>query len=87
MKIKGNWISTSNYTHTHTHNYRLIKGLDKTSKASQVVLVGRRILLPKTQTQTLDCEEGMKTHCSILARRFPWTGRLQSIESQRVKHN
>ena len=59
--------------HTHTHNHRLIKGLDIKSKASQVVLVGRRILLPKTQTQTLDCEESMKTHCSILAWRFPWT--------------
>ena len=33
-------------------------------------------------------EEGMATHCSILAWRIPWTdgpGGLQSIELQRVK--
>ena len=35
-------------------------------------------------------EEGMATHSSILAWSFPWTensGRLQSIESQRVGLN
>ena len=35
-------------------------------------------------------EEGMTTHSSILAERIPWTeepGRLQSIESQRVRHD
>ena len=35
-------------------------------------------------------EEGMATHCSILAWRIPWTeepGGLQSIASQRVGHN
>ena len=35
-------------------------------------------------------EEGMATHCSILAWRIPWTeepGGLQSIESQRVGHD
>ena len=35
-------------------------------------------------------EEGMATHSSILAWSIPWieeTGRLQSIESQRVRHN
>ena len=34
-------------------------------------------------------EECMKTHCSILAWRIPWTeepGGLQSIELQRVRH-
>ena len=34
-------------------------------------------------------EEGMATHYNILAWRIPWTekpGRLQSIESQTVKH-
>ena len=33
---------------------------------------------------------GMATHSSILAWRIPWTeepGRLQSIESQRVRHD
>ena len=35
-------------------------------------------------------EEGMATHCSILAWRIPWTeepGRLQSMESQIVGHD
>ena len=35
-------------------------------------------------------EEGMATHSSILAWRISWTeepGRLQSMESQRVRHN
>ena len=35
-------------------------------------------------------EEGMATHCSILAWRIPWTeepGGLQSMGSHRVRHN
>ena len=35
-------------------------------------------------------EEGIAVHSSILAWRIPWTeepGRLQSVGSQRVKHN
>ena len=35
-------------------------------------------------------EKEMATHCSILAWEIPWTqesGRLQSMGSQRVKHN
>ena len=35
-------------------------------------------------------EKGMATHSSILAWRIPWTeepGRLQSMGSQRVKHD
>ena len=35
-------------------------------------------------------EEGMATHSSILAWRIPWTeeaGRLNSVGSQRVRHN
>ena len=35
-------------------------------------------------------EEGMATHSSVLVWRIPWTekpGRLQSIESQRVRHD
>ena len=37
-----------------------------------------------------DLEKGMATHSSILAWRIPWTeepGRLQSIGSQRVRHD
>ena len=35
-------------------------------------------------------EEGMATHSSIFAWRIPWTeepGRLQSVGSQRVRHD
>ena len=35
-------------------------------------------------------EKGMETHSSILARKIPWTGEpegLQSMGSQRVGHN
>jgi len=35
-------------------------------------------------------EEGMETHFSILAWRIPWTvepGKLQSMRSQRVRHD
>ena len=35
-------------------------------------------------------EKGLATHSSILAWRIPWTeepGGLQSMESQRVRHN
>ena len=35
-------------------------------------------------------EKGMKTHCSILAWRTPWTqeaGGLQSMEPQRIGHD
>ena len=35
-------------------------------------------------------EEGTATHSSILAWKIPWTeepGRLQSLESQRVRHD
>ena len=35
-------------------------------------------------------EKGMTTHCSILARRIPWTeepGVLQSMELQRIGHD
>ena len=47
-----------------------------------------------TQVQSLGWEDplkkGMATHSSILAWRIPWTeepGRLQSMESQRVRHD
>ena len=43
-----------------------------------------------TREYTRLLEEGMATHSSILAWRIPWTeepGRLQSIGSQRVRHD
>ena len=59
----------------------------------------QRIYLPTQETQetwvpSLDQEDplkdGMTTLSSILAWRIPWTeepGRLQSMESQRVRHD
>jgi len=50
--------------------------------------------MPETQVQSLDCEDPlekeMAAHSSILARKIPWMeepGRLQSMGSQRVRHN
>ena len=50
--------------------------------------------MQETRVQSLGWEdllkEGMATHSSILAWRIPWTeesGGLQSIESQRVRHD
>ena len=51
-------------------------------------------VMQKTQVQSLGwedpVEEGMATHCSILAWRISWTeepGGLQSMGLQRVRHN
>ena len=50
--------------------------------------------MQETQVQSLgqedSLEKGMAIHCSILAWRIPWTeepGGLQSMGSQRVRHN
>ena len=50
--------------------------------------------LQEMQVQSLGqkdpLEEGMATHSSLLAGRIPWTeepGRLQSIRSQKVRHD
>ena len=50
--------------------------------------------LQETQVQSLGredpLEKGMATHSSILAWRIPWTeetGRLQSMGSQKVRHD
>ena len=50
-------------------------------------------IVRETQVQTLgreDLEKEMVTHSSILAWKIPWMeepGRLQSMGSQRVRHN
>ena len=59
-------------------------------------LVAQMVKLPamwEIQVQSLGREDpletGMATHSSILPWRIPWTvepGRLQSMESQRVRH-
>ena len=47
--------------------------------------------MQETWVQSLDredlLEKGMATHSSILAWRIPWTEELQSMGSQRVRHN
>ena len=79
------------YTHTHTHTHTHYMGLpwwlsSKESTcnsgaardAGSIPGLGRSL------------EEGMATHSSILAWRIPWTeepGGLQSIRSQRVRHD
>ena len=59
-----------------------------------VQVVKTRPAMQATRVQSLGqkdpLEKGMATHCSIIAWRIPWTeklGGLQSIGSQRVKHN
>ena len=69
-----------------------VLGLSGTSLVAQMIRN-----LPdmwKTQVQSLGWEDplekGMATHSSILARRIPWTeepGGLQSMESQKVRHD
>ena len=50
--------------------------------------------MQETHVQSLDwehpMEKGMATHSSTLAWRIPWTeepGRIQSMRSQRVRHD
>ena len=47
-------------------------------------------MLVQSLDQVDPLEEGVETHSSILVWRIPWTeepGRLQSIGSQRVRHD
>ena len=47
-------------------------------------------MLVQTLGQEDPLEEGMEIHSSILAWRIPWTeesGRLQSLGSERVRHD
>ena len=57
-------------------------------------MVKNLLAMQETQIQCLDREDPLKKemaiHSSILAWRIPWTeepGGLQSMESQRVRHN
>ena len=64
-------------------------------RASLVAQKIKRLLaMQETRVQSLGWEDplekGMATHSSILAWRIPWTeepGGLQSMESQRVRHD
>ena len=63
--------------------------------ASLVVqMIKNPLAMQETWVQSLGwedpLEEGLATHSRILAWRIPWTeepGRLQSMESQRVRHD
>ena len=63
--------------------------------ASQVAQFIKKLpAMQETQVQSLHqedpLEKGMATHSSILAWKIPWTegpGGLQSMGSQRVRHN
>ena len=70
----------------------LIVCLERTSLVAQMVKSLPTML--ETQVQCLSqedlLEKEMATHSSILAWKIPWTeepGRLQSMGSQRVRHN
>ena len=65
------------------------------TKASLVAQMLKNLpAMQETQVRSLgwedSLEKGMATHSSILAWKIPWTeepGRLQSVGSQRVRHD
>ena len=63
--------------------------LYRTSLVAQ--MVKHLPMMQKTQVQSLGredlLEKDMATHSSILAWKIPWTERLQSMGSQRVRHD
>ena len=74
------------------------EGIDYSLQYSWACLVAETVknlsTLQETWVQSLGWEdplaEGMATHSSILAWRIPWTeepGGLQSMGSQRIRHN
>ena len=74
------------------------EGIDYSLRYSWACLVAQTVknlsTLQETWVQSLGWEdplaEGMATHSSILAWRIPWTeesGRLQSMGSQRIRHD
>ena len=93
-------LDQSRATSLHTHSsFPLEKELDHGPtiyiQASQVPLaVKNPPAIRETWVRFLSWEDplekGTATHSSILARRIPWTeepGELQSMGSQRVRHN
>ena len=72
----------------------LLVEADAPEKCFKIVNDFVRPAIQETQVQSLGqedpLEKGMATHSSFLAWRIPWTeepGRLQSMRSQRVRHN
>ena len=77
------------------HDLRFDNGfLDMTWTSQVAQMVKNLPAVQETWVQSLGqedpLEKGMATHSSILAWRIPWTeepGMLQSMGSQRVRHN
>ena len=94
MKIKGNWISTSNYTHTHTHTHAhahlqtdlrpIYKKWSFPGGAS-----GKKNPPAKDADSIPGLGRAWKPTAVFLSRdsHGQEPGRLQSIESKRVRHN
>ena len=90
------------HTHTYIHssvikiwNFAICNNKDGFRGASLVAQMVKNLpAMQETPVQSLGqedpLEKGMATHSRILAWRIPWTedpGRLQSMGSQRVRHN
>ena len=68
--------------------YCLLRGFSNVSVVKSLLAIQETRVLSLGQEDPL--EEEMATHSSILAWKIPWTkepGRLQSMASQRVRHN
>ena len=100
QRLNNNNKNTHTHTRIHTHIHTIFRRVAQprnilrkchdSNQASQVAQQYRLCLQCKTPDQEDPLEEGMTTHPSILAWRIPWTeehGRLQSIGSQRVRHD
>ena len=89
------WEKGAIHTDTHKHAVGDLYLYKVQEYGKTVVQVVKNLpAMPETWVQSLgredSLEKGMATHSSILAWRIPWTeepGRLQSMESQRIRHD
>ena len=97
-RLPGSELHTLTAYHDHPRRKTQFPSLDNWQFPHQASLVAQTVkTLPamlETQVRSLSredpLEKGMATYSSILAWRIPWTeepGRLQSMESQRVRHD
>ena len=87
------WGDPTSLGRPHPRSRRLLR-TQYEENAAQAPIVENPSAMQETRVRSLgqedSLEEGMATHSSILAWRIPWTekpGGLQSIESQRVRHD
>ena len=96
--IRSNTLLTQHWDLTFSEHSYVLVTLYTPSLQLQASSVAQTVknlpAMQETQVQFLGqedpLEKGMATHSSILSRRIPWTeepSRLQSMESQRVKHD